>query len=69
MVAIFICFGLIALIDLPMLIRQKNWKDVAAFGIVFGLALVVSVLNELKVPIPSTILTADKWMKQIGIHY
>lgn len=69
MVAIFICFSLIALIDLPPLIRKKEWKDVAAFGIVFGLALVVSVLNELKVPIPSTILTADKWMKQIGIHY
>ncbi len=69
MVAIFFIFSFIALIDLPPLIRKKNWKDVAAFGIVFGLALVVSVLNELKVPIPSTILTADKWMKQIGIHY
>ncbi len=69
MVAIFFIFSLIALIDLPQLIRKKNWKDIAAFGIVFGLALVVSVLNELKVPIPSTILTADKWMKQIGIHY
>ena len=69
MVAIFFIFSLIALIDLLPLIRKKNWKDVAAFGIVFGLALVVSVLNELKVPIPSTILTADKWMKQIGIHY
>jgi hypothetical protein len=69
MVAIFIVFGLIALIDLRPLIRKRSWKDVAAFGIVFGLALVVSVLNELKVPIPSTILTADKWMKQIGIHY
>jgi hypothetical protein len=69
MVAIIIVFGLIALIDLRPLIRKKNWKDIAAFGIVFGLALVVSVLNELKVPVPSTILTADKWMKQIGIHY
>jgi hypothetical protein len=69
MVAIIIIFGLIAWIDLHPLIREKNWRDVAAFGIVFGLALVVSVLNELKVPIPSTILTADKWMKQIGIHY
>ncbi len=69
MAAIFICFSLIALIDLPPLIRNKNWKDVAAFGIIFGLALAVSVLNELKVPIPSTILTADKWMHQIGINY
>jgi hypothetical protein len=69
MAAIIFFFGLIALIDLLPLIRKKNWKDVAAFSIVFGLALVVSVLNELKVPIPSTILTADKWMKQIGIHY
>ncbi len=69
MVAILIIFSLIALIDLRPLIRQKSWRDVAAFGIVFGLALVVTVLNELKVPIPSTILTADKWMKQIGIHY
>ncbi len=69
MVEIFFIFSLIALIDLPQLIRRKNWKDIAVFGIVFGLALVVSVLNELKVPIPSTILTADKWMKQIGIHY
>jgi len=69
MIAITICFGLIALIDLPPLIRRKEWKDVAAFSIVFALALTVSVLNELKVPIPSTILSADKLMHQIGINY
>lgn len=69
MVAVVLIFGLIALIDLPPLIRKKDWKDVAAFGFVFVLALTVSVLNELKVPVPSTILTADKWMHQIGINY
>ena len=69
MVVIFLCFCLIALLDLPSLIRRKDWKDMAVFCFVFLLALAVSILNELKVEIPSTILTADKLMRQIGIHY
>lgn len=69
MLAIILCFGLIALLDLLPLIRRKDWKDVAAFGFFFALALTVSVLNELKVPIPSPILTADEWLHQIGLHY
>ncbi len=69
MLAVILCFGLIALIDLTPLIRRKEWKDAAAFGFVFALALTISVLNQLKVPIPSTVLSADQWMRQIGIHY
>ena len=69
MFAVFLFFGLIALIDLPPLIRRKEWKDVAAFGVVFAVTLAVSILNQLKVHIPSTILSADEWMRMIGIHY
>ena len=69
MFAIFFFFGLIVLIDLPPLIRRKEWKEVAAFGVVFAVTLTVSILNQLKVPIPSTILSADEWMRMIGIHY
>jgi hypothetical protein len=69
MVAIIFCFGLIALIDLTPLIRKKEWKDLVAFGFIFVLTLTITVLNELKVPIPSTILSADMWMHKIGIHY
>jgi len=69
MLWMILCFGLIALIDLTPLIRKKEWRDVAAFGFVFALALTISLLNELKIPVPSTILLADKWMHQIGINY
>lgn len=69
MLAVVLIFGLIALIDMVPLIRRKDWKDVAALGIVFALALTVSVLNQLKVPIPSTVLSADTFMRQIGVHY
>lgn len=69
MLAIVLIFGLIALIDMVPLIRRKDWKDVAALGIVFALALTVSILNQLKVPIPSTVLSADTFMRQIGVNY
>ncbi len=69
MLAVVLIFGLIALIDMVPLIRRKDWKDVAALGIVFALALTVSILNQLKVPIPSTVLSADTFMRQIGVNY
>ena len=69
MLFIIIGFGLIALIDMLPLIRKKEWKDAAAFGLIFALALAISVLNQLGVPVQSTILGIGDLMHRIGLAY
>ncbi len=69
MFLILLCFGLVAWIDCVPLVRRKEWKDTAAFGLLFALALTVSILNQLGTPIPSTILFMDDLMHKMGITY
>ena len=69
MALLLIIFGLIAWIDMPSMIKKKQWRDVAAFGVIFALTLTISVLNQLGTPIPSTVLTMDDLMHSIGINY
>ncbi len=69
MVWLIILFSLIALVDLAPLIRKKEWRDVTALSILLGLALVISVTNQLGTPIPSSFMAMDKLMRNIGLYY
>jgi hypothetical protein len=69
MLAILLCFGLIALIDLTPLIRKKDRKDIAAFCLIFALALVISILNQLGMPPPSTIISQDTLLRGLHLYY
>ncbi len=66
---VIVIFGLLGFVYARPLVKEKNWRDLAAFGLIFALALVISVLNQLGTPIPSTVLTMDELMHRIGIFY
>ena len=69
MVIVILLFGLLAFVYARPLVKEKNWRDLIAFGLVYALTLVISVLNQLGTPIPSTILTMDDLMHKAGIFY
>jgi hypothetical protein len=59
MIFVILIFALIALFQIPGLVREKQWKEFAAFSFFYLAALVLSVLYALDVDIPSP-------MKAIG---
>ena len=69
MLIIIFLFGLLAFVYARPLVKEKNWRDLAAFFLIFALAMVISILNQLGTPIPSTILTMDELMHKMGIFY
>ncbi len=62
-------FALVALIDLPPLLRRRDKRAVAAFLFLFGAALALSILQRLGVEIPSMMLLFDRMYKSIGLAY
>ena len=69
MLIIIFLFGLLAFVYARPLVKEKNWRDLAAFFLILALAMVISILNQLGTPIPSTILTMDELMHKMGIFY
>lgn len=62
-------FALVALIDLPPLLRRRDKRAVAAFLILFGAALTLSILQNRGVEIPSIMMFFDRICKSIGLAY
>lgn len=62
-------FALIALIDFAPLLRRRNKHAMAAFLVLFAMALALSVLQVLHVAVPSSMLVLDKLLKSIGLAY
>ncbi|WP_099205256.1 hypothetical protein [Scatolibacter rhodanostii] len=67
--AIVIVFAIIAWIDLLPLIRKRSWKGIAALLFFFIPALVLAVLWNYKIQVPSTLLTLGEALKSMGISY
>lgn len=62
-------FALIALIDLMPLIRRHNKRAVAAFLVLFVMALTLACLQNLGVEIPSVMNLLGDLFKSIGLAY
>ena len=62
-------FALVALIDLPPLLKRRDKRAVAAFLFLFGVALTLAVLQSLDVEVPSMMLLFDRMYKSIGLAY
>jgi hypothetical protein len=69
MVMILIGFALIALIDLIPLIERRFGRGVAAFILVFGVALTLSVLEAQDVDVPSIMLLWGDAVRALGLNY
>ena len=64
-ILLIIAFALIAFLDLPKLIKQKQWKDLAVFLFFFIFAFTVAFLHTIGIAIPSPIKGIQYVIKDI----
>lgn len=69
MVYIVLGFALIALIDLPTLLRERAWRDVAAFLVLFLPALAIALMIERGAKVPSAMRVLGEALKSMGLSY
>lgn len=64
-ILIFVIFLILALIDLPWLIRGKYWRELAVYSGLMLAALVLSELLVMEVPLPAVTTEIDKFVVKI----
>lgn len=69
MILLLATFAGIALFDLVPLFGKKQGTAIAAFLVLFVLALVISVLLVMNVQVPSAMMFLADVLKSIGLHY
>lgn len=69
MALILIGFALIALIDLPPIVRKRSGRGAAAFLLLFITALTISVLQASSIEVPSILHLIGSAFKAVGLSY
>lgn len=69
MLILLIGFALIAVIDLVPLIKMKSKNGVPTFLLVFIPTLVLSIMLNLNIQIPSIMIWLGDVLKKVGISY
>ncbi len=62
---LIIVFAIIALINVPPLIREKQWRELTVYSGFFALAVTLSMLLALGVDIPSPIKGVQYIIKDV----
>lgn len=52
LIAVFVC---IILYEVPQLIRNKYWKELAVFSFLLSIAFFISLMETLKIEIPNPV--------------
>ncbi|NLG25121.1 MAG: hypothetical protein GX558_07170 [Clostridiales bacterium] len=69
MMLVVVCFALIAAIDLPPLIRQKSWREMAVMAALWCVGAALAVLLARGVVLPSVLMWLDDLFRAMGISY
>ena len=56
-------FGILTLIDLPGLIRDKSWRELAAYSALMCLGLTVCLMYAWKIDIPNPVRDTQYFVK------
>lgn len=68
-ILVVLAFALIASLQMPKLIKQKSWKELAAFCIFLGIAFVLNILLVTGVKIPNPMMGIKNILDAIKLHY
>ncbi len=52
-IALLVVFGLVLWLEVPGMVKQKWWRELVVFGLIWGLALVVTVAQTYDLPLPN----------------
>ncbi len=62
-------FSLVALMDLTPLIHRRKGRAIAAFVVLFVVALLLAVLQALNIEIPSVMYAWRDVLRWLGLEY
>lgn len=62
LIAAFIC---IILYEVPTLIKNKYWKELAVFSFLISMAFVISLTQILKIEIPNPVKDTQYFVKKL----
>ena len=64
-ILLFVIFLILALIDLPWLVRGKYWRELAVYSGLMLVALVLSILMVMGVPLPAMTMEIANLIKKV----
>jgi len=62
---VFIAFAGITALDLPHMVKNKQWRDLTIYSIIFSLVLALGVLVALDVNVPSPIKAIEAFYRDV----
>lgn len=69
-VFVIVVFMVIALLDVPNLIKSKEWKELAVFSFFFITGFSLAFLIAIGVKLPSPILAVQNFIEEgLNLHY
>ncbi|RXE57600.1 hypothetical protein [Acetivibrio mesophilus] len=70
MIFIILIYAFIIIINVPGLLKRKEWRELTAFSILYVIALVLGLMYVLDIPIPSPMKGLQHLIVDIlGIEY
>jgi len=64
-ILVLMAFAFVALINVPVLVREKRWKDLYIYSGIFAIALTLSILMTVEVQIPSPIKGIEYLLEKV----
>jgi hypothetical protein len=69
-VLVILVFIVIALLDVPNLIKSKEWKELIVFSLFFIMGFSLAFLMAIGVKLPSPILAVQSFIENgLNLHY
>ncbi len=68
-IGVLAAYWIILLIDFPSLRKMKSKKLTIVFFAIFGITLLLAILEVIGVKMINPMIVLDDWMKKIGLHY
>jgi hypothetical protein len=53
MILLILIYGFIIIVNVPGLIKRKEWKELIAFSVLYVIAFALGLMYVLDIPIPS----------------
>lgn len=62
---VLLIFFIIGCMDLPHLIADRHWRDLAVYSVLFSFALVITVMLTFGAELPSSTLWVEHMIKDV----
>jgi len=70
MILLILIYGFIIIVNVPGLIKRKEWKELIAFSVLYVIAFALGLMYVLDIPIPSPMKGLQHFFVDIlGLEY